>query len=104
MKKVTEEFDAVARTIADMAISNRKGKFMVRGDGLMQFPVGKYIVSVGFGRFHYGYGSDDAVEVAVFDEKRNFVTKRFVPDAETDGVGTVTHDEFTDMLRLVAAA
>lgn len=93
---------------AEMDMVHEAGMFVTRGDGLMQFPVGRFVVSIGIGELHYGMNDGSSVEVAVLTQHedapmREFVTRDMVRGAglgdRKDDVAIVTPEELTVLIR-----
>lgn len=83
----------------------RKGHFLARADGLIQFPIGDRVVSVGFSDTNHNVRRDDGkVDVAIFDLHGVFTTENDIFDAlgrivnRFDKSIALTKGEFEDVL------
>ena len=73
----------------------QRGFFMARQDGVIQFPVGNVIVSLGFNdQLHYGPRDGDHVEFAAIEQMGNGERGRFITrDVIKNVLGIEIRDE-----------
>lgn len=74
-----------------LEVFTQRGRFLARGDGLIQFPIGDLTISVGFSDTNHDarFSTSGKVDVAVLNEQGTFVTAQTIFDA----LGMVIHDQ-----------
>ncbi|MGA0867073.1 MAG: hypothetical protein ACO3QV_07135 [Candidatus Nanopelagicaceae bacterium] len=84
-----------------------RNNFTIRDNGIMQFPVGQYLVSIGIGPSHYGNQEDGTVEIAVFDGEDRFVTRgvfgNVFGEKIDDDVAVINAEEFRRILEYLSS-